>query len=208
MRRLFFVAAATLAAACSNSSSSDPATPGCAQLGSTCTAGGAMTETVCSAQYGTWLAGGCPTADRVGVCALATGEVVSYYSPWSALSARYACQGTWIAEPAPIANPGTGPTVTVSCTIAGAFCVDLSGASDSTAVTSFSADCSGDAYYSFSAAACAMPDAVAGYCLATDPAYPGTTARIFFSSAYYTVDEARATCTDPTGTAGTWVATN
>jgi hypothetical protein len=206
MRRLIFVAAATLAAACSTSSSSDPATPGCDQLGSTCTSGGAMTEAVCGAQYGTWLAGGCPGGNRVGVCALATGEVVAYYPPWTDFSARYDCQGTWFAQPKPIATPGTGPTITVSCTISGVVCVDVTGPEDSSAVTSVASECSGDAYFSYAASACALADAVPGHCEAGDAAFYGAATRIFYSSLYYTVDEARASCTDPQGTQGTWVA--
>jgi hypothetical protein len=205
MRTLFVVVAA-LATACSTSDSSTPVTPGCSTFAGTCIAGGAMTETACGAQYGTWRAGGCPSANRVGLCALTSGEVVSYYEPWTALSARYDCDGSWMSEPQPMPNPGTGPTTTVSCTIAGVLCIDLTGPMDSSAITSLASDCSGDAYYSYAPAACALPDAVAGHCEVTDAAYPGALARAFYSSFYYTADEARTSCTDPTGTNGTWVA--
>ena len=208
MRRstMIVCGAAMLLAACAPESSTPP-TPGClAPLGATCTSGPAMTQTVCTGQGGTW--GVCSGERLVGTCVTGAGEVVSYYSPWTATSAQSVCAGTWVPAPPPPPPPPppVEGSVTVSCTLTLSTlygCMELIG--PASAVAGLEAECV-PPYGSYSDAACDTSRMVAGHCeIADDPAFPGAEERGYYATATFTLADAQADCTDPNGTAGVWV---
>jgi hypothetical protein len=199
MRRIARLAlAASLAAACSSGTPGGPPAPGCDLGGGLCLTGGTAQSCVAP---GSWLAGGCPAESRVGTCvAAASAEVLVFYAPdYSPWTAEAACDGTWVPEPDPNPPPVGGGDV-VSCALEGVACIELHGAT-SEQQADLHADCAPAPYYTWSESGCALDGALAGYC-EFDPAEPGygeAVARIFFSSAEYTLAEAQATCADQPG---------
>jgi len=195
---------AALLSACAQESSS-PASPGCRmEAAGTCTSAATMTEATCTAQLGTWAAGGCPGGGQVGTCATDAGALVVYYGPlWTAGTAQHACTGTWTPVPAPPAPPAPTGTITVSCTVGGILCIDATGVFTDTSYADFRS-CSGTT----TQAPCALANAVPGYCemTTTQPGYAGLAVREYLSAAYYTPATAASTCAgqnDATTTA-TW----
>lgn len=203
MRRVHVVVAlAALVAACSQESSV-AVSPGCGLADGRCVASDSMTDAACAAQPGTWHAGGCPSAERVGACATST-EITSYYRPyWSASWAEYECDGTWAPEPAPYVPPATGggsTARTMSCTMVGLFCFDVAGTFSQATIDTFEADCGGIGG-NVGSGPCALSGALPGYCSMVDEDYGAGTARLF-SSTIFTLADARVSCQD---SAGTWV---
>jgi hypothetical protein len=192
-----------LVAACSREDApGTPPAPGCQLSFGLCVVGG--TTQSCTAAFGTWVDSGCPAASRLGTC-VGTGtsgtEITHYYAPyWTEFTAEASCEGAWATEPSPPPPPpppGTGGEV-VSCTLASAACVELIGASPAQQAE-LQADCAPAPYYVWAESHCALGGAVPGYC-EFSPA-PGITARLFYSSASYTLEEAQADC----GDLGAWV---
>jgi hypothetical protein len=195
---------AALLSACAQESST-PASPGCLMnAAGTCASAATMTEATCTAQLGTWSAGGCPGEGLVGTCATA-GALVAYYGPlWTAASGQYACAGIWTPVPAPPPPPAPTGTITVSCTAAALVCIDATGVFTDAAYADFRSSCSG----TVAQVPCALADAVPGYCeiTTTQPGYAGLAIREYLSAAYYTPSTAASTCaslSDATMTA-TW----